>query len=156
MEILELKNNHMTKKETNYKCECPVCGTVFTYTEKDVDASRSVTCPNENCNHVIYLDKKKVIKKTTNNFSAEVTELINLFIRTDVHSCHVYKNLTPDKKTTLIIVMPDSPNRIVLSKFLSDHHFKAVFQSQLDRNTDMDAYTLYSVYFGFNESYITF
>lgn len=93
MEILELKNNHVTKKETNDKCECPVCGTVFTYLSK-IDASRSITCPNENCNHVIYLDKKKVVKKTTNNFSA----LINLFKRTGVHSCHVYKNLTPDKK----------------------------------------------------------
>lgn len=176
MEILELKNNHMTKKETNYKCECPVCGTVFVFTEKEIKAPRkinftksdcTIVCPNENCHHVvslanpniIELDQKTVKNKltnTTDTFKKEIVKLKNAFKRADVKYCHIYKPLTSEKDTTLIITMPNFDNKAALEQFLNKHHFKAVFEERLDRNTDMDADTLYSDHYGLNENCIIY
>ena len=73
MEIIKLNNNHLKKKNNLdlYRCTCPVCGTEFKFTSKDVSRPRclhatpdqcKVICPNPECKHEIRISDKCVEK----------------------------------------------------------------------------------------------
>ena len=68
MEILEIRNDHL-KPNKIYKCECPVCGTIFLFDSCDVripatydgdDHMKKVMCPNKKYCTYIRLDNSSI------------------------------------------------------------------------------------------------